>query len=292
MTKWGMPGVYTHAFMDGWSPGYLGSVAYNHNGLMKMYETQSGATSTRRRPRGRATRRQRHGGRWRRRRLARRSGRRWQRGVAARAPRGGAAAASAASGRRGTARRGAGAGSARRRARRAGAAAHRRCRPAAAARRIASGIAASRCRPNAVASFTPARQHQLHADRRALGAAADGDVPGDRRRELLHQDAQRHRGRAHEGAVRLRDSRAARHDACRRARAGSCACRGSRSATATAEFKIGDATYPAGSYVIKRDQPYGRLAKNLLEKQQYSRHAAHDLRRQRLDDGAADATWR
>ena len=33
MTKWGMPGVYTHAFMDGWSPGYLGSVAYNHNGL-------------------------------------------------------------------------------------------------------------------------------------------------------------------------------------------------------------------------------------------------------------------
>jgi hypothetical protein len=42
MTKYGMPGVYTNAFMDGWSPGYLGSVAYNHNGLMKMYETQSG----------------------------------------------------------------------------------------------------------------------------------------------------------------------------------------------------------------------------------------------------------
>ena len=42
MTKWGMPGVYTHAFMDGWSPGYLGSVAYNHNGMMRMYETNSG----------------------------------------------------------------------------------------------------------------------------------------------------------------------------------------------------------------------------------------------------------
>ncbi len=42
LTKYGMPGVYTHAFMDGWSPGYLGSVSYNHNGLMKMYETQSG----------------------------------------------------------------------------------------------------------------------------------------------------------------------------------------------------------------------------------------------------------
>src|ERR687891_269285 len=42
MTKFGMPGVYTHGFMDGWSPGYLGSVAYNHNGMMRMYETQSG----------------------------------------------------------------------------------------------------------------------------------------------------------------------------------------------------------------------------------------------------------
>jgi hypothetical protein len=38
---------------------------------------------------------------------------------------------------------------------------------------------------------------------------------------------------------------------------------------AKAEIKIGDATYPAGSYVIKRDQPYGRLAKNLLERQSY-----------------------
>ncbi|MBA3887528.1 MAG: hypothetical protein H0X67_17625, partial [Acidobacteria bacterium] len=43
MTKWGMPGVYTHAFMDAWSPGYLASVAYNHNGMMRMYETQSGS---------------------------------------------------------------------------------------------------------------------------------------------------------------------------------------------------------------------------------------------------------
>jgi hypothetical protein len=38
---------------------------------------------------------------------------------------------------------------------------------------------------------------------------------------------------------------------------------------ANAEIKTSDGTFPAGSYVIKRDQPYGRLAKNLLEKQDY-----------------------
>jgi hypothetical protein len=38
---------------------------------------------------------------------------------------------------------------------------------------------------------------------------------------------------------------------------------------ATREFKADGATYPAGSYLITRDQPYGRLAKNLLEKQVY-----------------------
>ena len=49
----------------------------------------------------------------------------------------------------------------------------------------------------------------------------------------------------------------------------SCACSGIEIGQANAEIKIGDETYPAGSYVIKRDQPYGRLAKNLLEKQKY-----------------------
>lgn len=39
MTKYGMPGVWTHAFVDMWSPGYLGFMASNHNGMMRMYET-------------------------------------------------------------------------------------------------------------------------------------------------------------------------------------------------------------------------------------------------------------
>ena len=38
---------------------------------------------------------------------------------------------------------------------------------------------------------------------------------------------------------------------------------------ATSEIKMKEGTFPEGSLVIKRDQPYGRLAKILLEKQNY-----------------------
>jgi hypothetical protein len=50
MTKYGMPGVWTHAFVDMWSPGYLGFMASNHNGLLRMYETfgNGGATTMKR----------------------------------------------------------------------------------------------------------------------------------------------------------------------------------------------------------------------------------------------------
>ncbi|HSL21978.1 MAG TPA: M14 family zinc carboxypeptidase [Vicinamibacterales bacterium] len=50
MAKYGMPGVWTHAFMDAWSPGYLGSMSYNHNAMMRMYEVfnNGGATTMKR----------------------------------------------------------------------------------------------------------------------------------------------------------------------------------------------------------------------------------------------------
>ncbi|MBI2689164.1 MAG: hypothetical protein HYX27_22910 [Acidobacteria bacterium] len=39
MIGYGMPGVWTHAFVDMWSVGYLGFMASNHNGMLRMYET-------------------------------------------------------------------------------------------------------------------------------------------------------------------------------------------------------------------------------------------------------------
>jgi hypothetical protein len=49
--KYGMPGVWTHAFVDMWSPGYFGFMASNHNGLLRMYEVfgNGGANTMKRR---------------------------------------------------------------------------------------------------------------------------------------------------------------------------------------------------------------------------------------------------
>ena len=50
MTRYGMPGVWTHGFVDMWSPGYLAFMSSNHNGLVRMYETygNGGATTMKR----------------------------------------------------------------------------------------------------------------------------------------------------------------------------------------------------------------------------------------------------
>lgn len=50
MIAWGVPGVWTHAFVDMWSPGYLGFMSSNHNGMLRMYEIMgNGGANTMRR---------------------------------------------------------------------------------------------------------------------------------------------------------------------------------------------------------------------------------------------------
>ena len=39
MTRFGMPGVFTHGDFDTWSPGYLMFLAATHNGISRLYET-------------------------------------------------------------------------------------------------------------------------------------------------------------------------------------------------------------------------------------------------------------
>ena len=76
--------------------------------------------------------------------------------------------------------------------------------------------------------------------------------------------------RGRPGAVRASSSRLAR--AIRRRSTAwriCCACRPSKCSRATAEIKVKEGTFPAGSYIVKMNQPYGPLAKTLLEKQVY-----------------------
>jgi hypothetical protein len=286
MTKWGMPGVYTHAFMDGWSPGYLGSVAYNHNGMMKMYETNSGNDNIPNpsgAPMTNSTSGAAGGGR---------GGRGGQAGAA-----NAATAASAA----GAATAGQGGGGGRGGAQGAGAGGGRGggqgAPPAGAAGAAVSGA--------------PARGAGGGG-----GGGGRGGSNGTGRGGA--QDREWYRGIAIPAGVnftrrvntnymetgvlsslqltsmfpnlvvenfyiKTRNSIAqglnqapyayvipVQRDMTKPAElVRILRLQGIEVGTANAEVKIGDATYAAGSYVIKGGQPYWRLAKNLLEKQDY-----------------------
>ena len=237
MTKWGMPGVYTHAFMDGWSPGYLGSVAYNHNGMMRMYETQSGREGG---PGGGAAAEGRGGteGRGRGGRggdAPAAEGQQAGRGGRAGGP-GGAAAAAAPTGR--------GGGQQREWYRglpvppNAASTFSRRNNTNYMQTGVLSALQLTSMFPNLVVeNFYRKTQNSIDSGKNDPPHGYVIPVQRDMTRvaalvNLLR--AQR---------IEVGESKAA--------------------------FKIGDATYPSGSYVIKRDQPYGRLAKNLLERQSY-----------------------
>jgi hypothetical protein len=46
LTRYGMPGVWTHGYVDAWSPAYVAEMATDHNGLMRFYEIMGNAGAT------------------------------------------------------------------------------------------------------------------------------------------------------------------------------------------------------------------------------------------------------
>jgi hypothetical protein len=288
MTKWGMPGVYTHAFMDGWSPGYYASVAYNHNAVMKMYETQSGrdpaetpaasvgaGAGTAVGSRGDAPAEGQRGG------------------TTAEGPRGGAGAEGQRAGAPADAPRGAAPAGGQRGA--APAEGQRAATPAQGQRAaspppaegtrggpgsvapVPTGRGGSQDRewyrglpvpPDAAASFT----RRANTNYMQTGVLSSLQLASQFPTTLVENFYVKSRNAIDDGRTKppygfvvpvQRDmTRVVELVKILR-------LQGIEVGQASAEFKLGDSTYRAGSYVIKRDQPYGRLAKNLLEKQVY-----------------------
>jgi hypothetical protein len=218
MTKWGMPGVYTHAFMDGWSPGYLGSVAYNHNGLMKMYETQSGRDLD---------------------------------------------SAAMASARRGDAPGAGGPGGGGFGGGRGGA--------------VPTGRGGAQDREwyrgnpigfNDLATFT----RRSNTNYMQTGVITAMQLASMFPQTVLENFYIKSKNSVEEGKTKAPYGFVipVQRDMTRVAEfLNLLRVQRIEVGQATAPVKVGNVTYPAGSYVIKRDQPYGRLAKNLIERQQY-----------------------
>jgi hypothetical protein len=236
MTKWGMPGVYTHAFMDGWSPGYVGSVAYNHNGMMRMYETQGGRET------GPGTGANPGSG-----------GGTAAAGAAPAGPQPGAptgqppaagapAAPTGGTGRGATTGRGGGQPREWYRGlpvpQGATATFSRRNNTNYMQTGVLSALQLTSMFPNLIVeNFYRKTQNSIDAGKTETpyGYVIPAGREGTRAAMLVNVLR----------AQRIEVGRAA------------------------AEFSVGDSKFLAGSYVVKRDQPYGRLAKNLLEKQNY-----------------------
>ena len=276
MTKWGMPGVYTHAFMDGWSPGYLGSVAYNHNGMMRMYETQSGrdidVDSLRKAMRdsaqstpaaGEAAGRGAAGGRG-------RGG----------AGRGGAGGRAGATGRGAAADTTAGRGGATVGGRGAATGGRAGTSPATFGGRaspVPTGRGGGQDRewyrgipvpPNGTQSFTR-RNNTNYMETGVLSALQLTSMFPNLVIENFYAKT---RNSIEDGKTRAPYGYVipVQRDMTRVVTlVNILRAQGIEIGMLSSRTTIGSDTLPAGSYVIKLDQPYGRLAKNLLEKQDY-----------------------
>ncbi len=230
MAKYGMPGVWTHGYVDMWSPGYLAFMSSNHNGMIRMYEIQG--TS------GANTTRLRLGN---------------PNGPGSGGPAVPASGASTGSGRAG----GPGA-------------------PAPDAAAITAGRSNQAQRDwfrpwPATGEFDwSLRNNTNYGETGVLTAlqytAAFPDV-------ILSNFYQKSRNSIEAGktdAVAGFVIPAGQRDMTRVERlVNLLRMQGIEVGSAKSEVRLKEGTFPAGSYVIKRDQPYGRLAKNLLEKQTY-----------------------
>jgi hypothetical protein len=276
MTKWGMPGVYTHAFMDGWSPGYLGSVAYNHNGMMRMYETQSGREGG---P-GAAGGRGGPGG-----------------DTAAAAGRGGAAGDAAAAGR-GSARgegRGEGRGDGRGEGRAAGRGGRGEGRGEAAEPAAATEVAAGGQAGRGAAAGPPTGRgggqtrewyrgipippgtannfsRRNNTNYMQTGVLSALQLTATFPNLIVDNFYRKTKNSIESGKTEPPYAFVipVQRDMTRVAElVNILRVQRIEIGLASSEIKVADGTFPAGSYVIKRDQPYGRLAKNLLERQSF-----------------------
>jgi len=255
MTKWGMPGVYTFAFMDGWSPGYLGSVAYNHNGMMRMYETQSGreqGPNDTPAPAGRGATADSTAGRG-----ANAVGGRGGRGGRGGGGGGAAPGGAAPGGRANAAGGGAGFGG--------GRSAIPTGRGGGQPREWYRGIPIP---PNGVQNFTR-RDNANYMETGVLSALQLTSMFPNLILENFYVKT-KHSLEAGSAAAPYAYVIPVQRDMTRAATlVNVLRAQGIEVGTLNSEATVGTTKYPAGSYLIKLNQPYGRLAKNLLERQDY-----------------------
>jgi len=222
MISYGMPGVWTHAFVDMWSPGYLGFMSSNHNGMLRMYETfgNGGANTMPRNVAG--------GGRG---------------GPEAPAGRG-APEASAGGGGGGGGRGGRGGGMT----------AREWYRPLPPYRQVVWSM----------------RNNTNYMETGVLSAL---ELTSNFAKTVLQNFYEKSRHSIDSGATEAPFGYvlpAGQRDMTRVAFiVNVLRLQGIEVGRATAEVKLKDGTFPAGSLIVKGNQPYGRLAKILLEKQDY-----------------------
>ena len=207
MIGYGMPGVWTHAFVDMWSPGYLGFMSSNHNGMLRMYEIMgNGGANTMRR------------------------------NIAGGGPDGGGGAPEGGRGGRG-----------------GGMTARDWFRPVPPYRTVdwsmrnntnysETGVLSAL---ELTSGFSKTVLENFYLKSRNSIRSGSTDAPFG---YVLPVQPDMTRVAFIVNILRLQGIEVGR---------------------ATAEVKLKEGTYPAGSMVVKRNQPYGRLAKILLEKQNF-----------------------